>query len=87
MRTTVVLLLSWAALTGVERWGEDASWRAALFSGLLWAAVVTGAWWFAEWTQIRPRGTRHARGTGTAARPYTAVAEDDHALSDRQSAP
>ncbi|MFD3808366.1 hypothetical protein ACFWSF_12000 [Streptomyces sp. NPDC058611] len=61
MRTAVVLVISWMVLTGVERWGEDASWSAAVLSGLLWAAVVTGAWWFAEWTQAsRLRDTRRS---------------------------
>ncbi|MBT2468989.1 hypothetical protein J7E97_14185 [Streptomyces sp. ISL-66] len=37
---------------------EDASWRMALLSGLVWGAVIAGAWWFAEWTQMgrRTRG-------------------------------
>lgn len=52
-------------LTGVERWGEDAPWQEATLSGLLWAAVVTGAWWFAEWTQAsRLRTARSAGGAG-----------------------
>lgn len=60
-RTAVVLVISWMVLAGVERWGEDASWSAAVLSGLLWAAVVTGAWWFAEWTQASGlHGTRRA---------------------------
>ncbi|MDX2389322.1 MULTISPECIES: hypothetical protein [unclassified Streptomyces] len=50
-------MISWVVLAGVERWGEDASWPKAVVSGLLWAVVVTGAWWFAEWTQVsRQRG-------------------------------
>ncbi|MFD3329913.1 hypothetical protein [Streptomyces sp. NPDC058701] len=61
MRTAVVLAISWVVLTGVERWGEGAPWSAAVLSGLLWAVVVTGAWWFAEWTQAsRLRGTRRS---------------------------
>lgn len=55
IRTAVVLAISWTALTGVERWGEDASWQAALLGGLGWGVVITGVWWFVEWTQIGPR--------------------------------
>ncbi|MFF3015612.1 hypothetical protein [Streptomyces sp. NPDC057939] len=54
-------MISWTVLTGVERWGEGVSWSKAVSSGLLWAVVVTGAWWFAEWTQVsRRRGTRRS---------------------------
>ncbi|MEU9027124.1 hypothetical protein AB0D46_06230 [Streptomyces sp. NPDC048383] len=65
VRTVAVFLISWVVLCGVELWGEDAPWRAALVSGLLWAAVVTGAWWFAEWTQAsRLRRPHPGGGTG-----------------------
>lgn len=61
VRTAVVLVISWVVLTGVERWGEDASWSKAVLSGLLWAVVVTGVWWFAEWTQAsQHRGMRRS---------------------------
>ncbi|MEU9028674.1 hypothetical protein AB0D46_14285 [Streptomyces sp. NPDC048383] len=61
MRTAVVLVISWVVLAAVERWGEDASWSKAVLSGLLWAVVVTGVWWFAEWTQAsRPRDMRRS---------------------------
>ncbi|WP_143196780.1 hypothetical protein [Streptomyces sp. CB00455] len=72
MRTAVVLVISWGVLTGVEKWGEQAPWGSAVLRGLLWAAVVTGAWWFAEWTQIQrpPRTPRD----GAAPMPDHAVA-------------
>ncbi|MFG2987384.1 hypothetical protein ACGFYQ_40220 [Streptomyces sp. NPDC048258] len=54
MRTAVVLVISCVVMTGVERVVEHAPWRSAFLSGLVWAGVVTGAWWFSEWTQIRP---------------------------------
>lgn len=34
------------------RWAEKAWWTSAVSAGLLWSGVVTGAWWFAEWTQV-----------------------------------
>ncbi|MCX5403095.1 hypothetical protein OHA37_04245 [Streptomyces sp. NBC_00335] len=55
VRTTAVLAISWAALTGVERVSEGASWRMALLRGLVWAVAIAGAWWFAEWTQMGRR--------------------------------
>ncbi|MGW1777388.1 hypothetical protein [Streptomyces sp. NPDC002104] len=67
VRTTAVLAISWAALTGVERASEGASWGRALLSGLLWGLVITGAWWFGEWTQIGRR-TRSDRPDPAAAR-------------------
>ncbi len=72
-------MVSWVALTGVERWGEHAPWRSALLSGLLWAGVVTGAWWFAEWTQVgRPRAAQYVDGARTPVPPSrsSAVADD-----------
>lgn len=60
VRTAVVLVISWAVMTGVERGAEHAPWPAAFLNGLVWAGVVTGAWWFAEWTQIRPSRARPA---------------------------
>ncbi|MFD3538523.1 hypothetical protein ACFWUQ_03375 [Streptomyces sp. NPDC058662] len=65
------------ALTGVERWNEGASWRAATLSGLVWGVVVAGAWWFAEWTQIgRRREVRPGSRAGTGERS-TAAGEED----------
>ncbi|MFJ7272365.1 hypothetical protein ACIQV3_38010 [Streptomyces sp. NPDC099050] len=54
-RTLAVLTISWVALTGVEHVSENAPWRMALFSGLVWALAIAGAWWFAEWTQMGRR--------------------------------
>ncbi|OEJ30407.1 hypothetical protein [Streptomyces subrutilus] len=54
VRTAVVLMISWVVMTGVERVVEHAPWQSAFLRGLVWAGVVTGAWWFAEWTQVRP---------------------------------
>ena len=82
VRTTAVLVISWVALTGVERWSEDASWRVALLSGLVWGVVVAGAWWFAEWTQSgRPRVGRPVGGEGTENLSPMAEAEDGRTLS------
>ncbi|MEV8536884.1 hypothetical protein [Streptomyces sp. NPDC051211] len=58
MRTTVVLVIGWVVMTGVERMVEHTPWRSALLRGLVWAGVVTGAWWFSEWTQVRPSPAR-----------------------------
>ncbi|MFF1414546.1 hypothetical protein ACFVX6_33020 [Streptomyces sp. NPDC058289] len=55
VRAIAVLVISWVALTGVERVSEGASWRMALLSALAWAVVIAGAWWFAEWTQMGRR--------------------------------
>ncbi|MGW2997847.1 hypothetical protein ACWDA9_41505 [Streptomyces sp. NPDC001193] len=61
VRTAVVLVVAWGVLTGVERWGESAAWPKAVLHGLLWAAVVTAAWWFADWTRAgSPRRRRLA---------------------------
>lgn len=74
VRTAVVLVISWVVLTGVEHWGEGASWRTAPLSGLVWGAVVTGVWWFAEWTQIgRPPVTRSVDDSGTEKLPPMVV--------------
>ncbi len=54
VRTAVVLVISWVVMTGVERVVEHAPWQSAVLRGLLWAGVVAGAWWFSEWTQVRP---------------------------------
>ncbi|MGW0366162.1 hypothetical protein [Streptomyces sp. NPDC002990] len=70
MRTAVVLVISWVVLTGVERGVEHAPWRSAVLSGLVWAGVVTGAWWFSEWTQIQPsRARRPEAGVADERRP------------------
>ncbi len=55
VRAIAVLAISWAALTGVEHVSEDAPWRRALLSGLVWAVTIAGAWWFADWTQMGRR--------------------------------
>ncbi|MFJ3206113.1 hypothetical protein [Streptomyces sp. NPDC086989] len=59
VRTAVVLVVAWGVLTGVERWGESAEWPKAVLQGLLWAAVVTAAWWFADWTRAGSPRRRH----------------------------
>lgn len=58
VRTAVVLVISWAVMTGVERVVEHAPWQSALLRGLVWAGVITGAWWFSEWTQVQPSRAR-----------------------------
>ncbi|WP_406406411.1 hypothetical protein OG923_00720 [Streptomyces halstedii] len=56
-----VLLSGWLVLTAVERWAEQAPWPDAVAAGLLWACVVAGVWWFAEWTQSPLRAARLRR--------------------------
>ncbi|WP_327130072.1 hypothetical protein OG311_00505 [Streptomyces sp. NBC_01343] len=63
VRTAVVLVVAWGALTGVERWGESAAWPKALLQGLLWASVVTAAWWFADWTRAGSPQRRRLAGS------------------------
>ncbi|MFE3519772.1 hypothetical protein [Streptomyces sp. NPDC059166] len=58
MRVLTVLLTGWVALTAVERWAENSPWPRAMLGGLLWASVVAGVWWFAEWTQSPLRTAR-----------------------------
>ncbi|MFD8798227.1 hypothetical protein [Streptomyces atroolivaceus] len=58
VRVLTVLLGGWVALTAVERWAEQAPWPDAVLGGLLWACVVAGVWWFAEWTQSPLRTAR-----------------------------
>ncbi|MFB4420147.1 hypothetical protein C5F59_003535 [Streptomyces sp. QL37] len=60
VRVLTVLLSGWLVLTGVERWAEGAAWPSAVLSGLMWACVVAGVWWFAEWTQSPLRTARQA---------------------------
>ncbi|MFJ6852161.1 hypothetical protein ACIQM3_16780 [Streptomyces sp. NPDC091271] len=55
-----VLLIGWLVLTGVERWAERAPWPSAVLGGLMWACVVAGVWWFAEWTQSPLRTARQS---------------------------
>ncbi|MFC8229766.1 hypothetical protein [Streptomyces sp. NPDC057287] len=55
-----MLLSGWVALTAVERWAEQAPWSSAVLRGLLWACVVAGVWWFAEWTQSPLRTARES---------------------------
>ncbi|MFE4214950.1 hypothetical protein [Streptomyces sp. NPDC056844] len=55
-----MLLSGWVVLTAVERWAEQAPWPGAVRGGLLWACVVAGVWWFAEWTQSPLRTARQA---------------------------
>lgn len=55
IRILVVLLVSWAATAGVERFGGELSWPSAAGQALLWAVLVAFVWWFAEWTQVRQR--------------------------------
>ncbi|MFG2926253.1 hypothetical protein ACGFYA_32715 [Streptomyces sp. NPDC048305] len=72
VRVLTVLLSGWVALTAVERWAENSPWPGAMLSGLLWASVVAGVWWFAEWTQSPLRTAREsdaARAEGTRSRP------------------
>ncbi|HWU10952.1 MAG TPA: hypothetical protein VN520_32135 [Streptomyces sp.] len=68
VRVLTVLLSGWVALTAVERWGEQAPWPDAALSGLLWACVVAGVWWFAEWTQSPLSTAREAAARKAAAR-------------------
>ncbi|MFD9305636.1 hypothetical protein ACFWCB_23780 [Streptomyces sp. NPDC060048] len=71
MRTAVVLAISWVAMTGVERVAEHVPWRSAPLRGLVWAGVVTGAWWFSEWTQLRPSRARpEEAATGDERSPH-----------------
>ncbi|MFC9123722.1 hypothetical protein ACFTXO_28625 [Streptomyces sp. NPDC057067] len=60
VRVLTVLLSGWVVLTAVERWAEQAPWPGAVRGGLLWACVVAGVWWFAEWTQSPLRTAREA---------------------------
>ncbi|MFC9948585.1 hypothetical protein [Streptomyces pratensis] len=60
VRVLTVLLSGWVVLTAVERWAERAPWPSAVLSGLLWACVVAGVWWFAEWTQSPLRTARES---------------------------
>ncbi|MEV0012570.1 hypothetical protein AB0M10_31495 [Streptomyces sp. NPDC051840] len=60
VRVLTVLLGGWVALTAVERWAENSPWPGAMLSGLLWASVVAGVWWFAEWTQSPLRTARES---------------------------
>lgn len=61
VRVVTVLLSGWLVLTAVERWAEQAPWPDAVAAGLLWACVVAGVWWFAEWTQSPLRAARRRR--------------------------
>ncbi|MFB8121117.1 hypothetical protein ACFC51_35275 [Streptomyces sp. NPDC055962] len=94
VRVLTVLLGGWVALTAVERWAEQEPWPGAVLGGLLWACVVAGVWWFAEWTQSPLRTAREsraaraasaqatsARGSGAHA-SGTAPAPDDDASHD-----
>ncbi|MFF4248032.1 hypothetical protein ACFYY2_26705 [Streptomyces sp. NPDC001822] len=74
VRILTVLLSGWVALTAVERVAEGASWPGAALGGLLWASVVAGVWWFAEWTQSPLRTAREA---AEARRREAAVAYGD----------
>ncbi|WP_256076354.1 hypothetical protein [Streptomyces sp. BpilaLS-43] len=56
-----VLLIGWVVLASVEHRAEQAPWPRAVPAGLLWACVVAGVWWFAEWTQAPVRTARRAR--------------------------
>ncbi|MFJ2231604.1 hypothetical protein [Streptomyces halstedii] len=58
VRVVTVLLSGWLVLTAVEHWAEQESWPDAVAAGLLWACVVAGVWWFAEWTQSPLRAAR-----------------------------
>ncbi|MFV0126585.1 hypothetical protein ACLGI4_02505 [Streptomyces sp. HMX112] len=61
-RVGVVLVVAWVVLAVVERRAEHAPWGDAVPQGLIWASVVAGVWWFAEWTQgRRPGPDRHRR--------------------------
>ncbi|MEU2679698.1 MULTISPECIES: hypothetical protein [unclassified Streptomyces] len=62
-----MLLSGWVVLTAVERWAEQAPWPGAVRGGLLWACVVAGVWWFAEWTQSPLRTAREAAEAREAA--------------------
>ncbi|MFF9688775.1 hypothetical protein [Streptomyces sp. NPDC014623] len=68
VRVLTVLLSGWAVLAAVERWAERASWPDAVLSGLLWACVVAGVWWFAEWTQAPLSTAREAAARKAAVR-------------------
>ncbi|WP_234433211.1 hypothetical protein [Streptomyces sp. NRRL WC-3549] len=57
-----VLLIGWVVLASVEHWAEQEPWPRAVPAGLLWACVVAGVWWFAEWTQSPVRTARRSRG-------------------------
>ncbi|MFD5936583.1 hypothetical protein [Streptomyces sp. NPDC060333] len=69
---TAVFLTAWVGFTGLERWSELAPWSGAVAAGILWAGVVAGTWWFAEWT-LFPR----ARRGGDADRDPRRVAAPD----------
>lgn len=55
IRILLVLLVSWAATAGVERFGGELPWPTAAGHALLWAVLAAFVWWFAEWTQVQRR--------------------------------
>ncbi|MFE6028637.1 hypothetical protein [Streptomyces niveus] len=55
IRILLVLLVSWAATAGVERFRGELPWLTAAAHALPWAALIAFVWWFAEWTQMRRR--------------------------------
>ncbi|MFI2779986.1 hypothetical protein [Streptomyces sp. ALB3] len=82
VRVLTVLISAWVALTAVERWAEDAPWPSAVRGGLVWACVVAGVWWFAEWTQSPLRTARQS-----AAARRTRDAEPSAARGTRDAEP
>jgi hypothetical protein len=94
-RVASVLLISWAALTAVERWAEQTPWSAAVKNGALWSCVVAVTWWFAEMTQGRSSrsDTAHEAGRSStggkpgepaiSASPPPAAAEPEAGAQER----
>ncbi|MEU0304498.1 hypothetical protein ABZ252_34365 [Streptomyces sp. NPDC006175] len=78
-----MLLIGWSVLTGVERWAERVPWPGAALGGLVWACVVAGVWWFAEWTQSPLRTARQA---AAAREPAAAPGPDDEAPHEPDTA-
>ncbi|AEN14141.1 hypothetical protein K373_05489 [Streptomyces sp. DvalAA-21] len=78
VRVVTVLLIGWVVLASVEHRAEQAPWPRAVPAGLLWACVVAGVWWFAEWTQAPVRTARRARrgAPGDGARRRHGAVED-----------
>lgn len=57
MRILLVLLVSWAATAGVQKFRGELPWSTAASQAVLWAGLVAFVWWFAEWTQVQRRRT------------------------------
>ncbi|MEU0126963.1 hypothetical protein [Streptomyces sp. NPDC006289] len=81
VRILTVLLSGWVVLTAVERVAEEAPWARAVLGGLMWAALVAGVWWFAEWTQSP---LRTARESAAARRRAENTPHDEPAGTDTE---